>query len=204
MSNYITNSDELREFYGVPSLPAQNKVVTRLDSHCRRLIGLAPYLVLATSNADGATDASPRGDAPGFVIVADDHTLLIPDRKGNKRVDSLMNIVSNPLVGVLFMVPGFNETLRVNGSARICIDPAVLEPLAVRDRAPEAVIEVTVNEAYLQCAKALVRSKLWDASRHQVRKDFPSFGQMLADHAGDLDASGYDQVVEESIRDRLY
>ncbi len=199
----LRDPEELRALYGAPSELAQRKQLTRLDRHCRRFIEASPFLVIGTSDADGAADVSPRGDAPGFVAVLDDTTLLLPDRLGNRRLDTLGNVLANPQVGLIFFVPGMNETLRVNGSARITTDPALLEPLAVRERAPQSGLLVSVREAFLHCAKSLVRARLWDPRRHINRKQFPSMGRMLADQVG-ADPEQTDAQVRESLRDRLY
>src|SRR6516165_2788966 len=157
---------------------ATDKVLRRLDQHCRRIISLSPFCVLATQGPNGA-DISPRGDPPGFVRVLDEVTLLVPDRVGNNRLDSMTNLLVNPRIGLLFLVPGMNETLRINGSARITDDARLLAPSAVNDRAPKVGLIVAVEEAFLHCAKALVRSALWDGSRHIDRSILPSYAQML-------------------------
>ena len=157
----ISSVEALRAHYGTPSTIARDKVIAQLDEHCCRFIKHSPFLILSSVGPSGNMDASPRGDRAGFVQVRDAHTIMIPDRVGNKRVDSLQNIVTNPGVGLLFLVPGVNETLRVNGTAEISTDPSLLERFKVRDRLPVSVIVVTVSEAFLHCAKALVRSTLW-------------------------------------------
>ena len=157
----IRSVEALRAHYGTPSTIARDKVLAQLDEHCCRFITHSPFLILASVGPSGNMDASPRGDKAGFVQVRDAQTIMIPDRMGNKRLDSLQNIVTNPGVGLLFLVPGVNETLRVNGTAEISTDPSLLEQFKVRDRLPVSVIVVTVNEAFLHCAKALVRSTLW-------------------------------------------
>jgi PPOX class probable FMN-dependent enzyme len=180
----VTTRDELRALYGEPSERAVRKQMARLDAHCRTLIAHAPFLVLATSDAEGRLDASPRGDAPGFVQVLDEQTLLLPDRPGNNRTDSLGNGLENPQVGMPFMVAGMNETLRLNGRARITTDPALLEPHAVKGRAPKTGLLVSVEEVYLHCAKALIRSQLWDPEHFVERSSLPTMGRMLSDGAG--------------------
>ena len=200
----IATAGELEELYGEPTERARRKVLARLDPHCRRFIEASPFLVLGTAAADGAADCSPRGDAPGFVRVLDDRTLVIPDRIGNNRVDSMRNIVENPNVGLIFFVPGVNETLRVNGHARIVREPALLESLAVRDRAPKTAILVVVKEAFLHCAKALMRSRLWDPETQIERSSFPSLGRMLADQIGGMDVAEAEAGIAESYRNRLY
>jgi PPOX class probable FMN-dependent enzyme len=206
MTEGIADKTALRARYGEPSERAVRKQLSRLDKHCRAFIALSPFLVIATSGADGLADASPRGDAPGFVAVLDETTLLIPDRLGNNRIDSLQNLVDNPAIGLLFLVPGINETLRVNGRARIVTDPALLAPLAAQGKTPRSAIRVEVKEAYLQCAKALIRSRLWDPETRIERSTFPSFGRILVDQLGE-DASrveATDRSLEEAYRTRLY
>lgn len=200
----ITEARALHEHYGEPAGLAARKVLTRLDRHCRAFVAASPFLVLSTCDGEGRADASPRGDAPGFVAVLDERTLLVPDRPGNRRVDSFSNVLAQPGVGLLFLVPGVNETLRVNGRARVVTDPALLAPLSVRGRPPVAGLLVEVEEAFLHCAKALVRSDLWNPERHVDRSSLPSLGRMLADQIGGVDADDADRAIEESLRSRLY
>ena len=200
----ITTQSELREFFGEPSKVARKKQQSKLDKHCRHFIALSPFLVLASSGADGSADASPKGDPAGFVAVLDDHTLLIPDRPGNKRVDTMQNLLANPHVGMVFFVPGMNETLRVNGRAEITTDEALLAPLAVNGRVPRSGLLVHVEEAYLHCAKALVRSQLWNADNHIDRKSFPTAGQIYADQVEGLDPEEVQRGYEERTRTGLY
>jgi len=197
--------EEIRSSYGEPSERAVKKSLDRLDRHCRQFIGLSPFVVLATAGADGRVDCSPRGDPPGFVEVLDDRTVLLPDRPGNNRVDSLGNVLENPQVGLLFMIPGVNETLRLNGRATLTTDPARLEPLSVKGRAPRSGLMVEVEEVFLHCTKALVRSHLWaDSSRVDRKAVLPSFGQMLADHVGLPDGDALEREVQAKIRRTLY
>ena len=200
----ITDAGDLRALYGEPRDLVQRKALKALDRHCRRFVSLSPFLVLATADADGRVDASPRGDAPGFVTVLDERTLLIPDRPGNKRIDSLRNVVSNPQAGLLFMIPGVKETLRVNGRAEITTDSDLLEPLAVRGKAPQSGLILHVDEAFLHCAKAFIRSKLWDPEARIERQTLPSLGRMIADQIKGVDPDKADEYVEESYRNRLY
>lgn len=158
----ITTIEELYSVYKQPAERAVQKEIPKLDQHCRNFIALSPFLVLSTDGSDGTADASPRGDAPGFVTVLDDNTLAIPDRPGNNRLDSLLNILRNPAVGMIFLVPGINETLRINGTATISLDPELMEAHAVDGKLPRSVLLVKVTSAYMHCAKALIRSKLWD------------------------------------------
>ena len=200
----VTNDSELREVYRPPAPRAAQKVLDRLDVHCRNFIELSPFCVLSSSNADGQADASPRGDPPGFVKVLDEKTLLLPDRPGNNQVDSLQNIVQNPGVGLLFFVPGMNETLRVKGKAEITTDPALLEPLTVGRRAPLSGLKVVVEEAFLHCGRALIRSRIWDADAQIERSSYPTYGQVLADQIAGADAREIDADEDEANRERLY
>lgn len=204
MSRDIASAEELRAHYGTPKGTTELKRLDRLDVHCRALIAASPFVVLGTSDAAGNQDVSPRGDPPGFVKVLDDTHLLLPDRPGNKLLDSLQNVLANPKVGLLFMVPGMNETLRVNGTAEVVTDPDLLSACAVDGKAPPSGLKVAVQEAYLHCAKAFIRSKLWDPSRHVDRGSFPTLGRMLADQIAGLDADKLDKTVEDAYRTRLY
>ncbi len=178
---HITTLEALRDLYGPARERALKKEIPALDAHATRFIGLSPFVVLASSNADGHMDASPRGGEPGFVKVSDAQTILVPDAPGNNRLDTLENIVSTGRLGLLFMVPGFDETLRVNGQAVLSTDPADLALCADARRAPVLVIRVAVESVYLHCAKAFMRSQLWDASRHPERSQLPPMGEMLRD-----------------------
>ena len=201
----IETAEDLRSRYGEASENSVRKSLDRLDRHCRRFIELSPFVVLATSGADGRADCSPRGDPPGFVAVLDERTVLLPDRRGNNRTDSLRNILENPHVGLLFMIPGANETLRLNGRAMLTADPDRLEPLAVNGRAPRSGLLIEVEEVFLQCTKALVRSRLWaDESRVDRKTALPSFGQMLADHTGRSDGEAIDRRLRETLPETLY
>lgn len=175
----------MRSLYPEVAQLRRKTILDRLDGHCRNFITHSPFLVLATAGADGTVDASPRGDAPGFVQVLDDRTLVLPDRGGNNRLDSMGNIVANPNVGLLFFVPGIGETLRVNGRARVVTDAELLTRLAVQGKAPTAAIVVEVEQAYLHCAKALIRSRLWEEDYRLDRSTFPTLGRMLADQMKD-------------------
>ena len=152
-----------------------------LDPHAREFIRRSPFLTIGTQNRDGKADVSPRGDPAGFVRVLDDRTLVIPDRPGNNRLDTLSNIVTNPNVGLLFMVPGFDDTLRINGTAQLSTDPDLLRSMAVNDRLPTVAIVVTVAEVFLHCAKAFRRSRLWDPAARQDRTEMPSLLKMILD-----------------------
>lgn len=195
----------LRECYSEePSERARLKVQRMLDGHMRNFIALSPFVCLGSSSADGA-DVTPRGDQPGFVHVLDDQTLLIPDWPGNNRLDTLMNIEANPQVGLLFLIPGFTESLRVNGLAEVSLDPALLERWTVNGRHPRSVLRVSVREAFLHCGKAILRSKLWDESAKVDRNVLPSYGQMLKDQTQVRDTAEQIQAsVEDAYKNRLY
>ena len=205
VEHVIETVEELRSSYGEPSERAVKKSLDRLDRHCRRFIELSPFVVLASAGADGRVDCSPRGDPAGFVAVLDDRTILLPDRRGNNRADSLTNVLENPNVGMLFLIPGVDETLRLNGRARLTTDPARLEPLAVNGRVPRSGLVVEVEEVFLQCTKALVRSRLWaDETRVDRKAALPPFGQMLADHIGESDGEKVDREIRARVRETLY
>ena len=180
----IDSPDALRSLYPEPTDRALRKAIDHLDAHCRRFLALSPFVVLATSGADGRHDASPRGGAPGFVRVVDAHTLWLPDATGNNRLDTLANVTEVGRLGMLVLVPGVDETLRINGAARLRTDAQALKAFADERRAPRTVLEVTVEEAYLHCAKALMRSKLWDPDARQERSALPTTRDILSDHTG--------------------
>jgi uncharacterized protein len=171
-TRFITNEASLRALHFQPMLRATDKVLRALDTYCRRIISLSPFCIVATQGPNGA-DVSPRGDPAGFVRVLDDRTLLVPDRVGNNRLDSMTNLLVNPRIGLLFLVPGMNETLRINGTARITDDARLLASSAVNDRAPKVGLLVAVEEAFLHCAKALTRAALWDGSRQSIGPSCP-------------------------------
>jgi uncharacterized protein len=201
----IASVEALAQLYDPPSERVLQKEIDHLDGICRAFIAASPFLLLATCGKSGAMDCSPRGDQPGFVEVADDKTLLIPDRRGNNRIDSLRNLVENPAVGLLFLVPGVNETFRVNGRAKISTDPALLARFAVAGKAPRSVLVVTVAEVFVQCARALLRSELWNPEKHIRRADLPSIGTILAAHTGGkVDAAAYDADAAPKTAQALY
>ncbi|WP_375464853.1 pyridoxamine 5'-phosphate oxidase family protein [uncultured Methylobacterium sp.] len=200
----IVNVDALRSHFGRVSPLAEGKVLPHLSHFARDFIALSPFLVLASMDGAGRADASPRGDAPGFVQVLDDATLLIPDRRGNNRVDSFGNVLDNPGIGLIFFVPGINETLRVNGQARIVTDADLLGPLAAQGKTPTTGLRVTVEEAFFHCAKALMRSKLWAAESQVERANFPSLGRIIAEQDSTLSVDEAERSMEEAYRTRLY
>lgn len=199
----IETEAALRDCYAAPNEMVQKKVLRRLDRHARAFIALSPFAVLATHGPDGS-DASPRGDAPGFVQVVDDVTLLLPDRRGNNLIDSLRNVVASPEIGLLFLVPGINETLRVNGTAKVITEADRLQPMAVQGRAPASALQIAVREVYFHCGKALIRSDLWNAEKHVPRESFPTLGRVIADQVAGIDAEAADVNLAESYRTRLY
>jgi PPOX class probable FMN-dependent enzyme len=200
----ITNPEALREIYRTPGDLVRRKQLDHIDAHSRRLIELSPFLVMATSGRDGMADATPRGGEPGFVHVPDERTLLIPDRPGNNRLDTLENLVVTPEVGLLFLVPGVDETLRVNGSVEIRDDDELREAFDVDGRLPAIVMRVAVREVYLHCAKALMRSRLWDPEAQIDRSSLPSLGQMLRDQIGNEVTPEPQESMVARYRTQLY
>jgi PPOX class probable FMN-dependent enzyme len=205
-THVVTSERELRELLGHPTERAVKKDLGRLDEHARAFIARAPFLLLATANAAGRCDVSPKGDAPGFVRVLDDRHLAVPDRPGNKRIDGMRNLLENPHVGLIFLVPGKEDTLRVNGRAWIVRDEALLASLAAMGKRPELAIGVEVEECYLHCPKAFRRSRLWEPDSWTGARELPSMtrvrwaqepvpGQTLED---------YERESEESLRRTLY
>ncbi|WP_341216986.1 pyridoxamine 5'-phosphate oxidase family protein [uncultured Wocania sp.] len=180
----ITTETQLRTLYGYPSGRAKNKVFSRLDKHAINFIEKSPFLILSSSNKEGKHDASPRGGASGFVKVISDSEIIIPDAKGNNRMDSLSNIIETGNLGLLFLIPGVDETLRINGSAYLSIDKNHINLFTSEQNLPKSCIVITVEEVFLHCAKALMRSKLWDESSKINRDELPTMGQMLKDQLG--------------------
>lgn len=205
----IKDEAELRSLFPPTHALAAVKSLNHLDKHARDFIARAPFLCIGTQTMDGAADVSPRGDPCGFVQVLDDQTLLIPDRPGNNRLDIQSNILSNPVVGLLFMVPGFDDTLRVNGTAQITRDPDLLAMMAVQERAPTTAIAVTVAEVFMHCAKAFRRSRLWDPQARQDRREMPSLMAIMLDQTTGLpddpkDMEKLDADLEQSYRGSMY
>lgn len=198
--------EEFRSFIGQPSQIATNKVISFIDQHCRNFISMSPFLTLATSNSEGKCDVSPRGDFPGFVSVLDEHHLFIPERPGNRRVDSAENIITNPNIGLIFLIPGLGETLRINGKAYISRDPELLEKNSINGRSPLFGILVEVEECFVHCAKALIRSKLWNSDSWLTKENLPLVPQMLLEHSKipNVTADQVAMVLEESYKSRLY
>ncbi len=202
-SNIISNVDQLRSIYKQPTDGAVKKVLKKLDKHCRAFINLCPFGVLSTCGSNGYLDASPKGGEPGFIHVLDEETILVPDWPGNNRLDSLENILANPHVGLLLLVPGIEETLRINGRVEISTNRDMLECTAIGRKKPISVLVIKVEEAYLHCARAVWRAELWNAEKHIKRGEFPSMGQMLADQVQGYDAESTDKLIAEN-RYELY
>jgi hypothetical protein len=198
----ITTLEALRALYDPVRERSAKKELPQLDVHATRFIGLSPLVVLSSAGASGAVDASPRGGEPGFVKVLDPHTLLIPDAPGNNRLDTLENIVQTGQLGLLFLLPGVDETLRVNGRALLSTDEADRTLCTDARRVPKLVIRVAVQASYLHCAKALMRSSLWDASRHVARSVLPSMGEMLRDQIGERLSAEAPVETQEQMLER--
>ncbi|MFC0237280.1 MULTISPECIES: pyridoxamine 5'-phosphate oxidase family protein [Fictibacillus] len=204
--NYVKSQEELRLMLGTPSLRGQNKVISKIDEHCKDFIAHSPFVTIATSDHEGNCDSSPRGDEPGFVYVMDDHHLVIPDRPGNKRVDSMFNILSNPKVGLLFLIPGMDETLRINGEAFIIKDEEVLVNMAVGRKVPSLGILVKVEQCYMHCGKAFKRSGLWNPESWAKKESLPKAAKILAAHVN-LPEMTEDRIANDLIegyKNKLY
>jgi PPOX class probable FMN-dependent enzyme len=200
----ITTIDELEALYGTPAGASLVKEIDHISGHYRTFIEKAPFVVVATSGP-GGLDCSPRGDPAGFVRVLDAKRVLIPDRRGNNRLDSLRNLIGDPRVSLLFLIPGVSETLRINGRARILVDPALAASFAMNGRMPNTLLEVTADRVYFQCAKALVRSRLWESDARLPRSALPSTGQILeqiTDKA--IDAAEHDRGYPERVKQTIY
>jgi uncharacterized protein len=195
-------ADRVLAGYRDASQRVLDKVIHRLDGHCTAFIGLSPFAVLSTASADGEPEVSPRGGDPGFVRVLDEHTLVLPDRQGNNRVDSLRMLAGNPRAALMFLVPGIDETLRVYGAATLLPADALDLDLTDFGRAPLSVTVLTVERAYFQCSKAVMRSGLWDPERRVERSVFPPFSQVLRDHCGDASVPEED-VLRAGLREEL-
>jgi PPOX class probable FMN-dependent enzyme len=201
----ITTTEQLETLYNdVPYGPALFKETDRITAQYCKLIEAAPFVVLATSGPDGL-DCSPRGDPPGFVRVVDETTLIIPDRRGNNRIDSLRNLVRDPHISLLFLIPGVGETMRINGHAKISIAPKLTESFVVNGKVPKCVLVVTVEKAYFQCTKAIIRSKLWDPASIVDRKTLPTPGSILAEITdGKIGGPDHDKAAPARIKETIY
>jgi PPOX class probable FMN-dependent enzyme len=190
----ICTLEELREVYGSPrsSSTAVRSVLPSLDKHHRTFIAMSPFVVIASADGQGRTDVSPKGDLPGFVTLMDEHTLIIPDRPGNKKLLTLSNVLENPNVSLIFFIPGRVDTLRVNGKVHITTDPVLLARFAVQGKTPQSTLVVTVEQAWLHCGKALIRSQLWEQESQVDPDALPTLGQMIADQIANFDANEFD------------
>lgn len=202
-SKRIESLAQLESVYSQPLESSIKKELTALNEHYRRLIECSPFVSIASAGPEGL-DCSPRGDAPGFVTILDDQTLAIPDRRGNNRLDTLRNIVVDPRVGLLFLIPGHNETLRINGRAYLSTDNDLLERFVVGNTQPVSAIVVEIDRIYFQCARAIKRSKLWDASSHIDSTSLPSAGTLIRSAITDFDADTYDAQLQERQSKTLY
>lgn len=203
--NALQSEDELRGYFPISVERTKLKVLDGLDRHCIDFIARSPFLCIGTSRPDGCSDVSPRGDPPGFVHVADANTLLIPDRPGNNRLDTMSNIMHNPKVGLLFFIPGLGETLRVNGDARIIDGEAELARFEFRRHIPKVAIAVTVREAFIHCAKAIRRSRLWEEDAKIDPKSFTRIGDIISDHIkGRKSGDEIEEILKENYRTQMY
>ena len=200
----ISSQDDLRRLYKMPKGQPVDKQLDHIDPHDQRFIELSPFVVIASSDSQGHADTSPRGEAPGFVHVIDAHTLAIPDRPGNNRLDTMENLLENPEVGLIFLIPGVNETLRVNGTAEIRDDDDLRARLEVNGKRSAAVIVVDVREAYLHCAKALMRARLWDDDAKHTERPIPSMGEMIRDQTDSPETPENDEDMIRRYRRILY
>lgn len=198
--------ERVRELVGHPSEAARAKVQDHIDQHLHRFIAHSPFVCLATAHTDGTADCSPRGDYPGFVKVLDPRTLALPDRVGNNRLDTFENLATDPRIGLIFLVPGHRESLRVNGTAYLSEDPDVLARLEAEGKTPEVAVIVQVQEAYLHCGRAILRARLWDTGSFALADQVPSMGEVIAARAGngEYSADAIDEALEKSAYRNLY
>ncbi|MEL6572385.1 MAG: pyridoxamine 5'-phosphate oxidase family protein [Pseudomonadota bacterium] len=205
----VKDEADLRGSFGATHELAIKKCLDHVDQHAAAFIARSPFLCIGTQSVDGTADVSPRGDPAGFVQILDSKTLLIPDRPGNNRLDTLSNIVANPTVGILLIIPGFDDTMRVNGRAKLTRDPDLLARCEVNDRIPTIGIVVEVSEVFIHCAKAFRRSKLWDPNALQDRKSMPSLVQIIdeqigADARSEEETAARDEALEQEYRATMY
>ena len=199
----ITSINELEALYAKPAATSLEKVTKRLTPAYQQLLQASPFCTIATSGPEGL-DCSPRGDAADLIRVIDDHTLALPDRRGNNRLDTLRNIVRCPSIALLFLIPGVNETLKINGNAWLTNDKKLLESFSVNGKAPATVIVIDIQEIYFQCARALVRSRLWDPDTQVARQTLPTAGQMIKSVISEFDDKSYDSALPSRQKDTLY
>lgn len=203
-AHLISDAAALKDLYGEPGEASIKKEVDHVHPHYRAFIEAAPFAMVATAGP-GGLDASPRGDPAGFVVVEDEKTLLLPDRRGNNRIDTLRNVLTDPRIALLFLVPGVGETLRVNGTARISVEPALLARFEMDGKLPRSVLVIDVQTVFFQCSRALLRSKLWDPQTQVPRSALPSTGRILADlSSGTIDGVAYDRELPARAASTLY
>jgi hypothetical protein len=201
----IKTEEELRSVLGYPNEIVTRKTINYIDEHCRNFIENSPFITIATSDMEGNFDVSPKGDPAGFVKILDSHTLAIPDRPGNAKADTLTNILKNPNLGLIFLIPGIKETLRVNGQAKIVADRKVLELLSCDGKIPSFAIIVHVKEAFMHCAKCMIRSKLWKNEEQSQYRPIPSLAKALVDHGKlDISVKELDDLIKEDEKTNLY
>ena len=203
-SHRITTAEQLDALYGAPVGGSLIKEIGYISESYRKFIEAAPFVVVATSGAEGL-DCSPRGDPPGFVRVRDENTVLIPDRRGNNRIDTLRNLIADPRISLLFLIPGVGETLRINGRAEIVTEPELCESFSMQGKAPVSVLAVTAERVYFQCPKALFRSRLWHPEAQVPRTALPSSGEIMAEIiGGEYDAGAHDRAYPQRLKETLY
>ena len=203
MPNLVTSEAQLEEIYGKPAGAAVIKEIDHISDHYRSFIEASPFVVLATSGP-GGLDCTPRGDPAGFVRVVYNRTVMLPDRRGNNRIDTLRNLVNDPRIALLFLIPGEGRTLRINGRAAINIDPELCASFIMEGKVPRSVIVVTAESVYTQCPKALVRSRLWDPSLHVDKSSLPSSGTMMKALQSGFDGDAYDREYPQRLKETIY
>jgi PPOX class probable FMN-dependent enzyme len=199
----ITSLEQLRDVYPPPKQRSVDKELDHFDGHCRRFVSLSPFVLVASADGEGRCDVSPKGGPPGFARVLDEHRLLIPDATGNRRLDGMQNMLENPRVGLLFLIPGMGETLRVNGRVELTRDPQLLEGLETGGRPAELALIVHAEQVYVHCAKALIRSGLWRTETWVERDELPSAAEILNDHIGIGDLAASAAALEDSYTNRI-
>jgi len=202
---YVSTREQLRSHYKAPMDVAVRKELRILDTHSRNFIARSPFVLIGTSDGNGNADVTPKGDKPGFVKVLDDITIAIPDRPGNNRLDTLENLLVNPAIGLLFLIPAMNETLRVNGEARVTFDEGLRKEMAVEGKAPQSVIVVKARAVYMHCAKAFLRSNLWAPESWRPRSEMPTLGEILKDQVSlEGSVAESDRWLDESYRATMW
>lgn len=203
--DFIQTGEELRAIYGEPSAAAARKQLSALEPHTRRFLSKSPFVLIGSQDRAGHADVTPKGDRPGFVEVLDDTTIAIPDRPGNARIDTWLNVIENPSVGLLFLIPGMNETLRINGTARLTTDIGLCERLGMNGRPARAVLVVSITEVFMHCAKAFIRSSLWQSDSWPDRKDMPTLGEIMRDQLASVEtAEEIDQRLDRNYQTALW